>query len=108
MPKTSDLPAERPSAPGRVGRVRARLRRNMDRLVLWAHRRLDRLDLVPDEFGKESPVDETDADAVRAEWRRQLELWIAYNPEEVFALKIGAGVLVLVAGGLWLLVAALG
>jgi hypothetical protein len=49
-----------------------------------------RLDRVPDGFGDEVPVDETDPKALRREWLRQLHLWADYSPEEVFALKAGA------------------
>jgi hypothetical protein len=68
-------------------------------VVLWLHRQADRLDLIPSEFGDGRPVDLQDPRAVVGEWRRQLRLWAAYNPEEVLALKAGA-----VALGLALLV----
>lgn len=61
--------------------------------ILWLHRQADRLDLIPSEFGDETPVDTRDPWAVAGEWRRQLRLWAAYNPEEVLALKAGAAAL---------------
>jgi hypothetical protein len=83
----------------------ARIRRAVAVLTLRAHRLADRLDIVPDEFGKAEPVDEADASTVAAEWLRCLRLWASYNPEEVFALKIGAALLGALAAGLWILVA---
>lgn len=69
------------------------LRRAAGGAILWLHRQADRLDLVPGEFGDETPVDPGDPWAVAGEWRRQLRLWAAYNPEEVLALKAGAAAL---------------
>ena len=69
------------------------------RLVLWLHRQAERADRVPSEFGDETPVDRADARAVAREWLRQARLWAAYNPEQMFALKVG-----LTALGLALLV----
>lgn len=74
-------------------------------LVLGAHRLADRFDLVPADFGAENPVDVHDARAVGAEWLRRLRSWADYNPEEVFALKVGGGMLAIALVGLWLLVA---
>jgi hypothetical protein len=42
------------------------------------------------------------------EWRRQLRLWAAYNPEEVLALKAGAVALGLALVVLLAVVGALG
>jgi len=71
------------------GAVR-RLRPSAERLVLWLHRRAERMDLVPPEFGQEAEVDETDAGSLAREWLRQAKLWAGYNPEEMLALKAGA------------------
>lgn len=77
-----------------------------DAATLRAHRLAVRLDWAPDGFGDEAPVDETDARAVRREWRRQLEAWAGYNPEQLFAIKVGGVVLALAVAGLLLVVAA--
>jgi hypothetical protein len=50
-------------------------------------------------------VDAADPDAVTAEWMRCLRSWAGYNPEEVFALKAGAALLLATLAGLWLLIA---
>lgn len=81
------------------------LRRVMGAAILWLHRQADRLDLIPSEFGDETPVDTGDAWKVAAEWRRQLRLWAAYNPEEVLAMKAGA---VTLGAALVILVAVVG
>jgi len=98
-----------PPGPARAfGGVRAcarAARRVGDALVLGAHRLAVACDATPAEFGAESPVDEADARAVRREWIRCLQLWGDYNPEEVFAVKVGAALLGLTLLGLWLLVA---
>ena len=85
-----------------AGRAWAALGRGGDRLVLAVHRAADRFDLVPPEFGRESPIDESDARSVRQEWWRYLRLWSAYNPEEVFALKVGGVLLATTVVALWL------
>jgi hypothetical protein len=71
-------------------RAAALLDRALDAAVLRAHALAVRLDRVPDGFGDEVPVDETDPKALRREWLRLLRLWADYSPEEVFALKAGA------------------
>ena len=76
--------------------------------MLRGHRIADRFDRLPNEFGKNGPVDETDAGAVLGEWRRCLRLWADYSPEEVFALKWGAALLGAVAVGLWIVIGAVG
>lgn len=63
------------------------------RLVLWLHHQAERLDLVPTEFGDETPVDREDAASLAAEWLRQVRLWAGYNSEKMLALKAGAGAL---------------
>lgn len=73
----------------RLGRAN-RLRRLGANVVLWLHHEAERRDLVPCEFGDGEELDLADARAVAREWRRQLRLWAAYNPEEVLALKAGA------------------
>ena len=69
------------------------------------HQLADRFDLIPTEFGRDAPVDESDARSVRAEWVRHLKLWAAYNPEEIFALKVGGGLLAAAVIALWLAIA---
>lgn len=88
-----------------VRKALAALSQGRDRLVLAAHRTADRFDLVPPEFGRETPVDESDAKSVRREWWRYLRLWSAYNPEEVFALKVGGVLLATAIVALWLAIA---
>lgn len=48
---------------------------------------------MPPEFGRAAPVDLSDPQAVRAEWRRYFRLWARHAPEEIFALKIAAALL---------------
>jgi hypothetical protein len=79
--------------PTRLARASGRLQRAGEEAVLWLHRRAERMDLIPAEFGAESEVDETDARSVIREWLRQARLWAAYNPEEMLALKAGAAAL---------------
>ncbi|MFC3070069.1 hypothetical protein [Phenylobacterium soli] len=74
-------------------RVMDRLRPRAEQAVLWIHRQADRLDLIPSEFGDETPVDREDAGSVAREWLRQAKLWAAYNPEQMLALKAGAAAL---------------
>lgn len=85
-----------------AAKAKAVLGHGGDRLVLVAHKAADRFDLVPPEFGRESPIDESDARSVRQEWWRYLRLWSAYNPEEVFALKVGGVLLATAVVALWL------
>lgn len=85
----------------RIARTALRLR---DKLVLALHGLALRLDLVPPEFGREAPVDESDAREVIAEWVRYGKLWAGYNPEEVFALKVGGALLLAAVVAVWLLV----
>lgn len=73
-------------------------------LILGAHRMADRFDLLPPEFAAAAPVDETAPEAVLAEWVRCLRLWADYSPEEVFGLKVGAGLLFATLVGLWVIV----
>lgn len=94
-----DMDASRPAAGGR-------LRLAAESLILWLHRKADRWDLIPSEFGEEAPVDQSDAGAVAREWLRQLRLWAAYNPEEVLALKAGVAILGAALLGLVILVGA--
>jgi hypothetical protein len=75
-----------------------------DAAVLFGHRLAARLDLIPPEFGSETPLDETDPKAVLAEWLRYLRLWAGYNPEELFALKVGAAMLLAALVALWMAV----
>jgi hypothetical protein len=89
MDPSQDL--EAPARPAReANRVLEWLRPTGERLVLWLHRQAERLDLVPTEFGDETPVDRQDAGSLAAEWLRQARLWAGYNPEEMLALKAGA------------------
>lgn len=104
-PMTDHRPAPPPARFG--ARVAARLRTNLERLVLWLHRQAERWDLVPAEFGDETPVDPGDARAVAREWLRQARLWASYNPEEMFALKAGGAALGAALIALVILVAAI-
>ena len=65
-------------------------RRLADAATVRAHELAVRFDQLPAAFGDEEPVDETDAAAIRREWRRQLRLWAGSSPEQVFAIKAGA------------------
>ena len=96
VPPPAALPAHRAGGPAR---------RLFEAGVLGAHRLADRFDLIPPEFGSGAPVDDRDADAVLHEWRRQLRLWADYNPEQIFALKVGGGLLLVALAGLWIIVA---
>jgi hypothetical protein len=100
-----DTPRPPRKSAGLVGMARSALGRTGDRMALAAHRLADKLDIVPSEFGREGPVDEADARSVRAEWLRHLKLWSAYNPEEVFALKVGGVLLACAGAGRWLVIA---
>lgn len=85
--------AEAPAARARDlwnSRLAPGVRRLADAATLRAHGLAIRFDQVPEAFGVEEPVDETDATAVRREWLRQLRLWAGSSPEEVFAIKAGA------------------
>src|SRR5688500_10003177 len=77
------------AAPSRL-KISRLVRRGADAATLRAHALAVRLDRVPETFGEETAVDETDARAVRAEWVRLVRAWADYSPEEVFALKAGA------------------
>jgi hypothetical protein len=93
MEPSPELDLERPpsaSGPDMRHRAASALRTASDSTVLWLHRQADRFDLVPTEFGREAEVDPGDARSVAREWWRQARLWAAYNPEEMFALKVGA------------------
>lgn len=89
-------------------RLGARTRVAGARIVLWLHRQAERLDLVPAEFGDETPVDPSDGGALAREWLRQARQWAAYNPEEMLALKAGAALLAAALVALILIVAAIG
>lgn len=99
--------AASPALAGFAGRARTALRRLAERLILWLHRQADRLDLIPAEFGDETPVDHADAGSLAREWLRQARLWASYNPEEMLALKAGAVALGAALLGLVILVAAI-
>jgi hypothetical protein len=71
---------------------------------LRAHRLADRFEALPPDYGAEAPVDDTDPGAVFREWRRCLRLWAAYSPEQVFALKVGATLLLAALIALWFMV----
>ena len=101
MPETEMAAAPTAQVP------RSRLRRIASDLVLRCHRTVERLDALPAEFGKAGSLDETDAQALITEWRRCLKAWADYNPEEVFALKVGAVLLGVALATLWMLVALL-
>ena len=83
-------------------------RRLRDATVLSLHRLADHFEQLPPEFGAEAEIDETNANAVAAEWIRCLRLWAAYSPEQMFELKVGAGLLVAVLIGLWIFVGSIG
>lgn len=84
-----DLQAS-PLKPSLRESLEARTRHAVRAGVLWAHRQADRFDLIPSDFGKETEVDPADAGSLAREWGRQLKLWMAYNPEEMLAIKAGA------------------
>jgi hypothetical protein len=86
-------------------RIAGVLDRTLDIAVVRAHALALRLDRVPEGFGDEIAVDETDPKALRREWLRQLRQWADYSPEEVFALKAGALMLGAVLVGLLIVVA---
>jgi hypothetical protein len=88
-------PALQTRAPGAALRLR-------DAAVLRLHRLVDRFEQLPPEFGAEGEIDETNANAVAAEWIRCLRLWAAYSPEQVFALEVGAALLAAAVIGLWI------
>ena len=89
MDPSQDLEARsRPAQ--QTNRMLERLRPTGERVVLWLHRQAERLDMVPTEFGDETPVDRQDAGSLVTEWLRQARLWAGYNPEEMLALKAGA------------------
>jgi hypothetical protein len=92
--------AETPS-PAWPQRLVERLRPHGERAVLWLHRQADRMDLIPEEFGKEAAIDEADGGSLAREWLRQAKLWAGYNPEEMLALKVGG---VLLGGALLVLI----
>jgi hypothetical protein len=95
MPETDMAASRRLRWPARV----------RDRVVLWLHRLADQYDWLPDGYGEAGVVDAADPGAVTAEWMRCLRSWAGYNPEEVFALKAGAALLLATLAGLWLLIA---
>lgn len=98
---------EPPSAEAPKTRAVDRLKHAGERAVVWLHRHAERLDLLPAEFGDETPVDAEDAGSLLREWLRQVKLWAAYSPEQVLALKIGAGALALALVALIVLVGAI-
>jgi hypothetical protein len=79
-----------PLHPARPARALDRLKRARDGAVVWLHRQAERLDLVPQAFGEETPVDAGDAKSLAREWLRQARLWADYSPEQVLAIKTGA------------------
>jgi hypothetical protein len=105
MPRTELAPLPPKRSRGPAGQARATLGRLGDRISLSAHQLANRFDLVPSEFGRDAPVDESNARSVRAEWVRHLKLWAAYNPEEVFALQVGCGLLGAAVVALWFAIA---
>jgi len=92
---------------GRPRTPKALLARLVDTAILKAHALAGRYEVIPDDFGHHGSVDETQARAVLAEWVRCARLWAGYNPEQIFALKVGAGLLLLLIVGLWLMVASI-
>jgi hypothetical protein len=94
------LNPEHRAAPAGLAQLHTAATKLAGELVLRLHRQLARRDLVPDEFGSGPPVDAEDPASVLAEWLRQLRLWTAYNPEEVFAIKAGALALTLLLVGI--------
>lgn len=94
MDPTSQLELEAPAVkPSLKVSLEARLRRAAKQSVLWLHAQADRFDLIPAEFGQEAQVDTASARSVAREWLRQLKLWMAYNPEEMLAIKAGVAAL---------------
>ena len=72
--------------------------------MLRAHRLAQQFELLPDGFGEKAPVDETSARAVLGEWMRCYRAWADYRPEAVFALKVGAALLIAAGVAIWLVV----
>lgn len=99
MPHADALtpPPEAPPA----GALRFRPGGLAGRAVVRLHALVDRLDQTPAEFGRDRPVDTANPNEVAAEWLRLLRRWAAYNPEEVFAMKVGTAMLLLALAGLW-------
>jgi hypothetical protein len=104
MSLSSDTELKAPRR-SRLARASGRLRRAGEDTVLWLHRRAERLDLIPPEFGQEAEIDAADARAVAREWVRQARLWAGYNPEQMLALKAGG---VALGGALLVLVVLIG
>jgi len=103
-----ELDVQEPPAAGAPKRQGMdRLKRTGESAVVWLHRRAERLDLLPPEFGVETPVDAEDAGSLLREWLRQVKLWAAYSPEQVLALKTGAVALALALVVLVVLVGAI-
>ena len=67
----------------------------LDILTRRAHALADRCDWIPDTFGEGQRVDAADPAALRRAWMRQLQRAMDDNPEQMFAIRIGAGLLVL-------------
>lgn len=95
-------PGAAPSEPAAV--VASPKPRAWDGTALRLHRLADRFDLLPPAFGEQAEIDEADARAVTSEWVRCLRLWADYSPEQVFALKVGAALLIAALVGLWIFV----
>jgi hypothetical protein len=105
MDPTSNLDLQAPAGSAAESKPGNRLRQAGEKAVVWLHAQAERMDLVPTEFGDETPVDRSDAQLLLREWRRQARLWASYNPEEMLALKAGA---VALAVALLVLVALVG
>jgi hypothetical protein len=65
----------------------------LDRLILRAHAVAEQCDWLPEGFTDDGPVDPEDAAAVRLAWRRAWRRLLDENPERVFAIKVGGGLL---------------
>ena len=89
----------------KAGRRAGRLCR---RLVLAAHGLAERLDWTPPQFGAGRELDTGYGAAVAGEWLRWLRRRMAADPEEAFAWKAGAWMLIALLAGLVAAVSAIG
>lgn len=113
MPMLVATPAAPPAAPAATPLAQPAERPARPKPRLWEgpalglHRLADRFDRLPPEFGCAGEIDEAEARAVVGEWIRCLRLWADYSPEQVFALKYGAVVLIAALIGLWVFISVL-
>jgi hypothetical protein len=67
----------------------------LDLLTLRFHALAESRDWIADTFGEGEPVDASDPAALRRAWLQQLKRAMADNPEQMFAIKVGGGLLTL-------------